>query len=83
MLDRLWYPIQKLKEFIYLGIVVLGIILIGFELRPMWAHLITKLWTSPFGFMQEFLTLLSGIPYLLLIQFAGIVIVIILAFVCG
>lgn len=79
----LWYPIEKLRQCIYLGMVVLGVILIGFELRPMWAHLMTKLWVSPMGFVQEFISLFSGIPYVFLIQLTFVVIVIILAFVFG
>jgi hypothetical protein len=81
MLGWLWYPIEKLRQFIYLGMVVLGVILIGFELRPMWAHLITKLLSSPMGFAQEFISLFSGVPYLLLIQLFCVVMVMILAFI--
>lgn len=81
MLDWLWYPTKKLRQLIHLGVVIVGVILIGFELRPMWAHLMTKLWISPVELVRECMSLASGIPYVALIQVMCVVIILILALI--
>lgn len=79
----LWYPTKKIKQLVNLCLVIVGIILIGFELRPMWAHLMTKLWTSPTEFVRECMWLIFGTPYIGLLQVLCVVIVLILVFVFG
>lgn len=86
-MDWLWHPTHKIKQLIHLALVVIGVVIVGFELRPLWMHMVhltTKLWISPMEFfMEDALSLMSGIPYLVVTQAACVVVTVAIAFFFG